>query len=58
MEPNERNQKGAEDFIPGGTTLNDLNARIIKRIGKDFEITGNFAVAHWKTRVYLPDSKL
>ena len=49
-----RNQKVAKDFIPGGTTLNDLSLQAVKRIGKDFEIKGNFAYERWKAPVYLP----
>jgi hypothetical protein len=49
-----RNQKTANDFMPGGTTLNDINFQVVKRIGKDFEINGNFAFEHWKAPVYLP----
>jgi hypothetical protein len=49
-----RNQKAAKDFIPGGTTLNDINFQAVKRIGKDFEINGNLAFEHWKAPVYLP----
>src|SRR6201998_138761 len=64
-----RNQKADKDFIPGsttqthpvpaaltqgGTTLNDINIQAVKRIGKDFEINGNFALEHWKAPVYLP----
>jgi hypothetical protein len=49
-----RNQKASKDFIPGGTTLNDINFQVIKRFGKDFEINGNFALEHWKAPIYLP----
>src|SRR6266568_5163262 len=64
-----RNQKVAKDFIPGsttetipgstaliqgGTTLNDINFQVVKRLGKDFEINGNFAYEHWKAPIYLP----
>lgn len=49
-----RNQKVAKDFIPGGTTLNEINFQAIKRIGKDFEINGNFAYENWKAPIYLP----
>ncbi len=64
-----RNQKAAKDFIPGsttqlrpgtgsliegGTTLNDFNIQAVKRIGKNFEINGNFALEHWKAPIYLP----
>ena len=49
-----RNQKAVKDFISGGTTLNDISFQAVKRIGKDFEINGNFAVEHYKAPVYLP----
>jgi hypothetical protein len=49
-----RNQKASKDFIPSGTTLNDINFQVIKRFGKDFEINGNFALEHWKAPIYLP----
>ena len=48
-----RDQKAAKDFIPGGTTLNDINFQAVKRMGKDFEINGNFAYEHWKAPIYL-----
>jgi hypothetical protein len=47
-----RNQKAAKDFIPGGTTLNDINFQAVKRIGKDFEINGSFALEHWRAPIY------
>jgi len=63
-----RNQKAAKDFVPGGstyipgtttyptggTTLNDISFQIVKRIGKDFEVNGNFACERWKASIYLP----
>jgi hypothetical protein len=49
-----RNQKAAKDFIAGGTTLNDINFQVVKRIGKDFEVNGSFALEHWKAPIYLP----
>ena len=63
-----RNQKAAKDFIPGstseidpatggliqgGTTINDINFQVVKRIGKDFEINGNFAFEQWKAPIYM-----
>ena len=48
-----RNQKADKDFIPGGTTLNDVNVQVVKRIGRDLEINGNLDVEHWKIPVYL-----
>jgi len=44
-------------LAPGGTTLNDINFQIVKRIGKDFEVNGNFALEHWKAPIYLPDQQ-
>lgn len=40
-------------LIPGGTTVNDIGFQAVKRVGKDFEINGNFAVEHWKAPIYL-----
>jgi hypothetical protein len=48
-----RNQKAVKDFIPGGTTLNDIDFQVVKRIGKDFEVSGNFAYERWKASIYL-----
>ena len=47
-----RNQKAAKDFIPGGTTIDDLSFRAVKRIGRDLEIDGNFTMEHWKAPIY------
>jgi hypothetical protein len=49
-----RNQKAAKDFIAGGTTLNDVNVEIIKRIRRDFEIKTNFSSESWKAPIYKP----
>jgi hypothetical protein len=66
-----RNHKAAKDFIPGstsvidprtgrlvdgGTTLNDINFQVVKRIGPSFEINGNFDYGQWKAPIYLPGS--
>jgi hypothetical protein len=47
-----RAQKAIKDFIPGGTTLNDINFQAVKRIGKDFELNGSFAYERWKAPIY------
>lgn len=47
-----RNQKATTYFIPGGTTLNDANFQAMKRIGRNFEINGNFSLEHWKAPIY------
>ena len=54
IQVNARHQKAAKDFISGGTTLNDFGIQAIKRIGRDFEMNGNFTVERWKAPVYLP----
>ncbi len=54
IQVNARNQKADKDFVPGGTTLNDIGVQVVKRIGKDFEVNGNFTVEHWKAPIYLP----
>jgi hypothetical protein len=48
-----RNQKAVNNFIPNGTTLNDIAFQAVKRIGKDFEINGNFALEHYKAPIYV-----
>ena len=45
---------GGSTYIPGGTTLNDINFQAVKRLGKDFEVNGNFALEQWKAPIYLP----
>jgi hypothetical protein len=49
-----RNQKVAKDFIPGGTTLNDINFQVVKRIHRDLELKGDFTFEHYKAPIYLP----
>jgi hypothetical protein len=49
-----RRQKTSSDFIPGGTTLNDINFQVVKRLGNDFELNGNFAYERYKAPIYLP----
>lgn len=49
-----RHQKAAKDFIPGGTTLNDINFEAVKRIGRDLELKGNFTFERYKAPIYLP----
>jgi hypothetical protein len=52
-----RHQKSAKDFIPGGTTLNDVQAQIVKRIHRDYELTGNFVYERWKAPIYQPGTQ-
>jgi hypothetical protein len=52
-----RNQKASKDFIPGGTTLNDINFQAVKRIGREFEVNGNFTYERYKAPTYLPGAQ-
>ena len=47
-----RNFKVAKDFVTGGTTLNDVNFQVVKRIGHDFEVNGAFQYEGWKAPIY------
>ena len=47
-----RNQKAAKDFIPGGTTLNDIEFQMVKRIRKEIEIDGTFDYESWAAPIY------
>lgn len=47
-----RGQKAAKDFIPGGTTLNDISAQVVKRLARDLEVKGNFTYEQYLIPVY------
>jgi len=49
-----RNQKNENDFIPGGTTLNDINFQVVKRFRRDLELKGDFTFEQYKAPIYLP----
>jgi hypothetical protein len=49
---NYRNQKVAKDFVAGGTTLNDLGFQVVKRLGPEFELNGQFHLQHWTAPIY------
>lgn len=49
-----RNQKAAKDFIHGGTTVNDIDFQVVKRLRKNLELDGTFKLEHWKAPIYLP----
>ena len=51
-----RRQKADRDFIPGGTTLDDIGFQAVKRLGPDLEINGSFAYERWNAPIYLPGS--
>jgi hypothetical protein len=48
-----RNGKASALFIPGGTTQNDFEGSVVKRIGKDIEVKGWVQYEGWKAPVYL-----
>jgi len=49
---NWRGQKAAKDFIKYGTTINDFGLQTVKRIGRNFEINGNFTLERWQAPIY------
>lgn len=49
-----RNQKADQNFIASGTTVDDLNVQVVKRIARDVALEGNFTLEHWKAPIYLP----
>jgi len=48
-----RRQKNASDFIPGGTTLDDVSFQLMKRLGPDVELSAYFSGEHYKAPIYL-----
>jgi hypothetical protein len=52
-----RHQKNAKDFIPGGTTLNDVNVQVVKRVRHDMELRGDVTFERYKAPVYFPDQQ-
>jgi hypothetical protein len=52
-----RHQKAAKDFIAGGTTLNDIDFQVVKRVRRDFEIDGRLQYERWKAPIYLPGAQ-
>jgi hypothetical protein len=52
LQVNYRNQKVSKDFIAGGTTLNDIGFQAVKRLGKEFELNGQFHIQHWTAPIY------
>jgi hypothetical protein len=47
------NKKTPKDFIPGGTTQNQLRLEVVKRIGRAVEVDGWFQHESWKAPIYL-----
>lgn len=49
-----RNAKVDQKFIPRGTTQNDYEASVVKRIGKDIEVRGWLQFEQWQAPIYKP----
>jgi hypothetical protein len=52
-----RNAKAANQFIPGGTTQNDIEGEVRKRIRRDMEVLGWVQYEGWKAPVYEPGQR-
>jgi capsule assembly protein Wzi len=52
-----RGQKAAKDFIANGTTINDVSAQVVKRIGHDLEVKGNFTYEQYLAPIYLTNKQ-
>lgn len=52
-----RNAKASNKFIPGGTTQNDFEWYLCKRVRKDFEIRGSIQYERWKAPIYQPGAQ-
>ena len=52
-----RNAKAAKDFIPGGTTQNLFQFSVVKRIHKDFEVSGWVQYERWLAPIYKPGNQ-
>jgi hypothetical protein len=48
-----RRAKAAKDFFPGGTTQNDFDGEVRKRIGKYIEARGWVQYENWKAPIYM-----
>ena len=49
-----RNAKADHNFIPFGTTQNDLQVSVVKRLGKQIELRGWVQQEEWKAPIYKP----
>jgi hypothetical protein len=47
-----RNAKASMEFIPGGTTQNDFEWYVCKRVRKEFEVRGTLQYERWKAPLY------
>ena len=47
-----RNAKASNEFVPGGTTQNDFEWYVCKRVRKEVEIRGTLQYERWKAPIY------
>ena len=52
-----RHSKNAMDFIPEGTTQNNFDLRVVKRIHRDWELSGELQHEWWKAPIYQPSEQ-
>jgi hypothetical protein len=52
------NKKTPKDFIPGGTTQNQLMVDVVKRFHKDIELNASVQYEGWKAPIYIPGNGL
>ncbi len=50
------NKKTPKDFIPGGTTQNQVMVNVVKRFHKDLELNGTVQYEGWKAPIYISGS--
>lgn len=48
IQVNYRRAKVSKDFVPGGTTQDDVGVDVVKRLGREFEVHGWVQVERWK----------
>jgi len=49
-----QHKKDAKDFIPSGTTQNNFDFRVVKRLQKDLELSAEVQHEWWKAPIYEP----
>ncbi|WP_263377758.1 capsule assembly Wzi family protein [Granulicella paludicola] len=52
------NKKTPKDFIPGGTTQNQLIVNVVKRFHHDLELNATVQYEGWKAPIYIPGNGL
>lgn len=48
-----RHQKNAKDFIPFGTTLDDIGVQVVKRLTPSLELNAGFIHESWLAPIYM-----